>query len=88
MPDAETGERLAVAVHLAAGASLTLPDLVACLLATGVSPRKLPEQLARWDGPLPRTASGKIIRSRLAMECPAKDCDLAARLTRPRGGST
>ena len=80
MPDEETGERLAVAVRLADGASLALDDVLACLLGKGVARRKLPEQLVRWDGPLPRTASGKIVRSRLVMESPAKDSDVAPRL--------
>jgi acyl-CoA synthetase (AMP-forming)/AMP-acid ligase II len=80
MPDEETGERLAVAVQLADGASLSLDDVTGYLLRAGVARRKLPEQLVRWDGPLPRTASGKVIRSRLVMESPAKDSDLASRL--------
>ncbi|TCJ32599.1 hypothetical protein E0504_41470 [Parafrankia sp. BMG5.11] len=49
-------------------------------LAVGPSGPSGPEQLVRWDGPLPRTASGKVVRSRLVMESPAKDSDLAARL--------
>jgi acyl-CoA synthetase (AMP-forming)/AMP-acid ligase II len=80
IPDAVTGERLAVAVHLDRGASLALDDVLAYLLDKGVTRRKLPEQLVRWSGPLPRTASGKIVRSRLVMETPAQDSDLAARL--------
>jgi acyl-CoA synthetase (AMP-forming)/AMP-acid ligase II len=80
-PDEETGERLAVAVQPADGASIGLDDVIAYLLAKGVARRKLPEQLVRWDGPLPRTASGKVIRSRLVLEAPAKDSDLAPRLT-------
>jgi acyl-CoA synthetase (AMP-forming)/AMP-acid ligase II len=80
MPDPVTGERLAVAVHLADGASLSLDDVVEHLLAQGAAKRKLPEQLVRWDGPLPRTASGKIVRSTLVMETPAKNSDLAPRL--------
>jgi acyl-CoA synthetase (AMP-forming)/AMP-acid ligase II len=81
MPDPQTGERLAVAVRLAPGASLGLDGLVSYLLEAGVATRKLPEQLVRWNGPLPRTASGKIVRSRLVMEAPGQDSDLAARLT-------
>ncbi len=80
VPDAATGEHLAVAVHPVDGATLTLEDLVAYLLAQGVATRKLPEQLVRWDEPLPRTASGKVVRSRLVMESPAKARDLAPRL--------
>ncbi|OAA27944.1 acyl-CoA synthetase (AMP-forming)/AMP-acid ligase II [Frankia sp. EI5c] len=59
---------------------ITLDDVVAYLLARGTARRKLPEQLVRWDGPLPRTASGKIVRSRLARDAPAYPGDLAARL--------
>jgi len=80
MPDEETSERLAVAVQLADGASLALDDVVAYLLGRGIARRKLPEQLVRWGGPLPRTASGKIVRSRLVMESSAKDSDVAPRL--------
>ena len=87
LPDAATGERLAVAVHPADGASVTLDDVVTHLLALGIARRKLPEQLVRWDGPLPRTASGKVVRSRLVMEAPAKSADLAARLRDAAPGS-
>jgi acyl-CoA synthetase (AMP-forming)/AMP-acid ligase II len=82
MPDPDTGERLAIAVLLEPGALLKLTELVAYLREAGAATRKLPEQLVRWNGPLPRTASGKIVRSRLAMEAPAQDYDLAARLTK------
>ncbi|MCK9926409.1 hypothetical protein MXD62_04365 [Frankia sp. Mgl5] len=91
LPDPSTGERVAVAVAVAVtaadggrrtadGGIVTLDDVVAHLLTQGMARRKLPEQLVRWDGPLPRTASGKVVRSRLVMESPAKDSDLAARL--------
>lgn len=85
LPDPSTGERLAVAVAVTAAAAadggiITLDDVVAHLLARGMAKRKLPEQLVHWGGPLPRTASGKVIRSRLVMESPAKDSDLAPRL--------
>lgn len=82
LPDPETGERLAVAVRPEAGVSLSLEDLVAQLRAAGTATRKLPEQLVVWDGPLPRTASGKIVRSRLVRESPAKPSDFAARVRR------
>ncbi|MCK9898289.1 AMP-binding protein [Frankia sp. AgB32] len=59
---------------------VTLDDVVARLLAQGMAKRELPEQLVRWDGPLPRTTSGKIVRSRLVMESPTRDGDLARRL--------
>jgi acyl-CoA synthetase (AMP-forming)/AMP-acid ligase II len=84
MPDPATGERLAVAVQPAGGAAVTLETVVSYLKARGVATRKLPEQLVRWDGPLPRTSSGKVVRSRLVMDSPAMDCDLAARLRADR----
>ena len=34
-----------------------------------------------WDEPLPRTPSGKVVRSRLAMEAPGKSSELVERLT-------
>jgi hypothetical protein len=36
--------------------------------------------LVIWDRPLPRTISGKIVRSRLAMEAPSKRSLVVARL--------
>jgi acyl-CoA synthetase (AMP-forming)/AMP-acid ligase II len=83
VPDPATGERLAVAVLPETGAAPTLADVVAHLLARGVARRKHPEELVVWDGPLPRTTSGKIVRARLPMESPEKPSDYAERL---RGG--
>ena len=80
LPDDATGERLAVAVRAEPGRAPTLEAVTAHLRAAGVAPRKLPEQLAVWDEPLPRTASGKIVRSRLVMESPGKSAQLAARI--------
>ena len=51
---------------------MTLEDVVDHLLARGVARRKLPEEVVIWNGPLPRTPSGKVVRSRLAMEAPGK----------------
>jgi acyl-CoA synthetase (AMP-forming)/AMP-acid ligase II len=70
--DPDTGERLAVAVHPEAGAHLALGDVTEHLTARGVARRKLPEQLVIWDEPLPRTPSGKVVRSRLVMEAPGR----------------
>jgi acyl-CoA synthetase (AMP-forming)/AMP-acid ligase II len=80
VPDAETGERLAVAVAPEAGTTVTLADVVAHLRARGTATRQLPEELVLWDGPLPRTASGKVVRSRLVMEAPAKRSERVERL--------
>jgi len=80
VPDSATGERLAVAILPEAGVSVTLESVVEHLLAAGVARRKLPEQLVVWDGALPRTPSGKVIRSRLVMDAPAKPTQLVKRL--------
>ena len=80
VPDAATGERLAVAVRPAEGTTITLRDVCAHLQADGVATRKLPEQLAVWHEPLPRTTSGKIVRSRLVMESLARHNEFAERL--------
>jgi len=79
-PDASTGERLAVAVQPEDDASVTLDDVVAYLLGKGVARRKLPEELVIWDGPLPRTASGKVVRAQLVMDAAAKRAELAPRV--------
>jgi acyl-CoA synthetase (AMP-forming)/AMP-acid ligase II len=82
VPDPATGERLAVAVRQADDAVITLADVTAHLLGQGLARRKLPEEVVRWDGPLPRTASGKIVRLRLVTDSVGRDRDLAARLAR------
>jgi acyl-CoA synthetase (AMP-forming)/AMP-acid ligase II len=80
LPDPATGERLAVAVVPREGADITLETVVAQLRAEGMATRKLPEQVVIWDGPLPRTVSGKVIRSRLLMEASSKRSFLSDRL--------
>ena len=80
-PDPDTGERLALAVRPVPGARVTLDDVVAFLVGAGTARRKLPEQLVIWDEPLPRTPSGKVVRSRLAMDAPGKPSEVVARLT-------
>ena len=70
--DPETGEHLAVAVVARPGSEVSLELVLAFLRAGGMATRKLPEQLVIWGEPLPRTASGKVIRARLAMDAPSK----------------
>ena len=82
LPDPETGERLAVAVRPEQGTTTTLEYVCAFLRSEGTATRKLPEQLVVWDEPLPRTVSGKLVRSRLVMESPAKHNEYAPRLPR------
>ncbi len=85
LPDPTTGERLAVAVLPKPGRAVSFESVVGRLGSAGVATRKLPEQVVIWDEPLPRTASGKIIRSRLVMDTPAKRSLLAPRLLDPAG---
>ena len=80
VPDPETGEHLAIAVRPERGTVITLDRVCAHLRAEGTATRKLPEQLVVWDEPLPRTVSGKLVRSRLLMESPAKHNEYAPRL--------
>ncbi|MCB0994183.1 MAG: long-chain fatty acid--CoA ligase, partial [Acidimicrobiales bacterium] len=80
LPDTETGERLVLAARPAPGATVGLADVVGHLLAEGVARRKLPEQVVFWDDALPRTASGKVIRSQLVREAPGKRSEYAERL--------
>jgi acyl-CoA synthetase (AMP-forming)/AMP-acid ligase II len=87
VPDPDTGERLAVAVVPAEGAAVDLRDVVDHLVAAGFAVRKLPEQLVVWDRPLPRTASGKVVRSRLAVESATLPSSLADRLARAGGSA-
>jgi len=81
VPDPDTGERLALAVRPVPGARVTLDDVVAYLAGAGTARRKLPEQLVTWDEPLPRTPSGKVVRSRLAMDAPGKPSEVVDRPT-------
>jgi acyl-CoA synthetase (AMP-forming)/AMP-acid ligase II len=80
LPDPATGERLAVAVVPKQEGDITLETVVARLRVEGIATRKLPEQVVIWDGALPRTPSGKVIRSRLAMEASSKRSFVADRL--------
>lgn len=80
MPDPDTGERLAVALRVRPGGTLTYDDVCAHLRAAGVATGKLPEQVDLWTAPLPRTPSGKIQRRALAGPPPDVRTDLAPRL--------
>jgi acyl-CoA synthetase (AMP-forming)/AMP-acid ligase II len=80
VPDHETGEHLAVAVVPEDGSDVTLDAVLAHLRAEGLATRKLPEHLVVWDGPLPRTASGKVIRTQLTMDAPSKRSEFVERL--------
>lgn len=69
VPDAETGERLAIAIRVETADAVDAVDfdaVVGHFLAAGLAKWKLPEQIDIWESPLPRTESGKIQRRHLA----------------------
>jgi acyl-CoA synthetase (AMP-forming)/AMP-acid ligase II len=80
LPDLETGERLVLAVRTESPDEVTYEAVRAFLLEGGLARGKLPEQIVTWDEPLPRTASGKILRDRLATEGRMKQNLFAPRL--------
>jgi acyl-CoA synthetase (AMP-forming)/AMP-acid ligase II len=80
VPDQETGEHLALAIVPEDGVDVTLEAILAHLRGQGLATRKLPEQMVIWDGPLPRTASGKVIRAHLTMDAPSKHSVFVERL--------
>lgn len=84
VPDPETGERLVLAVRPENRTVITLDRVCTHLRTVGTATRKLPEQLVIWDEPLPRTVSGKVVRSRLVMESAAKHNEYAPRLMNDR----
>lgn len=62
VPDAETVERLVLAVSGPAAGDLTLQSVTEHFMAAGIAKWKLPEEIVVWDTSLPRTASGKVQR--------------------------
>jgi acyl-CoA synthetase (AMP-forming)/AMP-acid ligase II len=80
VPDAETGERLVLAIRTESNESVSYEVISAFLLQVGLARWKLPEQIVIWEEPLPRTASGKILRDRLAADGDAKPTLYAPRL--------
>lgn len=80
-PDPDTGERVAVAVVPAGIGPPTHAGMVDHLRASGFATQKFPEEIVVWPSPLPRTASGKVDRSRIAAEAEVHPSDTAARLS-------
>ena len=78
--DDTTGERLAMAVRLAPGASLGFDAMVDALVRAGAAKWKIPEELVWWDEPFPETASGKVQRTLLEEGGAARARVLAPRL--------
>jgi acyl-CoA synthetase (AMP-forming)/AMP-acid ligase II len=83
VPDPETGERLALAVHVQDSGSISFDSVVGWLLDSGLAKWKLPEQVVVWDRPLPRTATGKIQRRLVASDPGPRRTLLAPRLRVP-----
>ncbi len=79
--DDTTGERLAMAVRLRAGAELPFDAMVEGLVAAGAAKWKIPEELVVWDDHLPETASGKVQRTLLEERGEGRPRSVAARLT-------
>lgn len=82
VPDAETGERLAIAIRVVDADAVDFDAVVNHCLAAGLAKWKLPEQVDVWESPLPRTASGKIQRRYLANAAACRRRLLAPRLRR------
>jgi acyl-CoA synthetase (AMP-forming)/AMP-acid ligase II len=80
LSDAETGERLVLAVRVRDPQAVTFDDLIGQLRAGGLATWKLPEQIVVWDEPLPRTESGKIQRRAVAGDAAVRRTFFAARL--------
>ncbi|WP_442930708.1 class I adenylate-forming enzyme family protein [Mycolicibacterium sp. 050232] len=80
VPDATTGERLAVAVVLDESAELSLPEVAATLVSAGLPKYKLPEELVFWDRPLPVNANGKVERNKLHKNADGRPRAVADRL--------
>jgi acyl-CoA synthetase (AMP-forming)/AMP-acid ligase II len=81
VPDARTGERLAVAVVLDAGVRISLDDVATALVSAGLPKYKLPEELVFWDEPLPLNANGKVERNTIDARSAGRPRLVADRLT-------
>jgi acyl-CoA synthetase (AMP-forming)/AMP-acid ligase II len=80
VPDHETGERLVLAVRCTDPDDESFETIVSVLRSGGLATWKLPEEVVFWGGPLPRTASGKIVRPALAAGAGGRPTGLAPRL--------
>jgi acyl-CoA synthetase (AMP-forming)/AMP-acid ligase II len=82
VPDPETGERLVLAVRCTSPETESFETIVSRLAVGGLATWKLPEQVVFWGRPLPRTASGKILRPALVAGAAGQPAGLALRLRR------
>jgi acyl-CoA synthetase (AMP-forming)/AMP-acid ligase II len=84
VPDAETGERLVLAVRAPESDSLDYEIVKTFLVENGLARGKLPEQVDVWTEPLPRTPSGKIQRNLLPSSGGTVRTTGAPRIQEPR----
>lgn len=80
VPDATTGERLAIAVVLEPGMEISLAEVARALVGEGLPKYKLPEELVLWNEPLPVNANGKVDRTKLDARSAGRHRLLADRL--------
>ena len=80
LSDDETGERLVLAARVRDPRAVTFDDIIGQLRAGGLATWKLPEQIVIWEGPLPRTESGKIQRQVVAEDAAPRPTMFAPRL--------
>lgn len=66
VPDAEWGEALVALLRLRPGAAGT--EQVAAAVAPRLASHQRPKQIVRIEDPLPRTASGKLLRRRIDLD--------------------
>ena len=64
VPDPDLGERVEAVVRLTAGAEVTEDDLRA-FLAGSLARYKIPDRIEITDQPLPRNATGKVVKDQL-----------------------
>lgn len=65
LPDAQTGERVALAIRTGSTTGLSYTVMVDRLVRGGLAKWKLPEQIILWRGEFPRTPTGKIVRRKV-----------------------
>jgi acyl-CoA synthetase (AMP-forming)/AMP-acid ligase II len=78
--DPTTGERLAAAVVMDPGSTVSLNAVADVLVSAGLPKYKLPEELVFWNEPLPVNANGKVERNTLHERSKGRPRDLAKRL--------
>ena len=70
-PDADTGERVVMAVRLDDATVLDVAAALAAMEAAGLARWKLPEKIVATPDPLPLTPTGKVQRRSLSEDLPA-----------------